>query len=195
MHLFILVYARGVKIFMSKNDKISQYVIFELGSEIYAINIEHVQRIVDDERIRPVPNTSNEIKGIIDVKGKDVSSVSDSGIKDIATVIDLRIKFSIESDKIDEEPYIIITRIDDVIVGLVVDHVIDVIDIADGKLSGKVDETITGKTTDYIQSIYREDSNNEESDLYIILNTNKLLNIEEKKQIDNIEESNTTIVD
>lgn len=166
-----------------------KYVIFEIGKEIYAINILYVDRIVDEQYIRPVPNTKEFVKGIINVKGKDVSSNSDGGIKDIAPVIDLRIKFNIESDKIDKEPYIIISRINDIVVGLIVDNVIDIIEIHESELSGKLDESISVGALDYIQNFYRKkNEETKEEELYIIINMNKLLEVETMEELKDLTE-------
>lgn len=173
---------------MSKN-KLNQYVVFKLGKEIYSINIEHIVRILSDEKIRSVPNTSEEIKGIIHTE------------EDIAPVIDLRVKFDIKSEKRNEIPFIIICRVQqEYVVGLIVDEVIEVIEIIDeeGKESkikpiNLSHANISGKSTEYIEGIYRpnreEKNKDEESeDLFIVLNVNKLLGIETFEEIDSIKE-------
>lgn len=170
-----------------KDIKFDKYVLFEIGREIYAINILYIDRIVDEQYIRKVPNTRDYIKGIINVKGKDTASHSKKGIKDIAPVVDLRLKFNIESDKLDEEPYIIIARIDDVIVGLIVDSVLDVIDIKEEELSGNMEDSISMGATDYIQAFYRHHNEQSEDDeLYIIINMDKLLETETVTELKNI---------
>lgn len=171
-------------------NKLDQYVVFKLGKEIYSINIEYVVRILTDEKIRPIPNTSNEIKGIIHTE------------EDIVPVIDLRIKFEINSDKKDNIPFIIICRVqEDYVVGFVVDEVIEVIEILD--VEGKDSKikpinlshaNVSGKSTEYIQGIYRpnrdenKSKDEEAEDLFIVLNINKLLGLESIEEIDFIKE-------
>lgn len=174
---------------MSKN-KLDQYVVFKLGKEIYSINIEHIVRILTDEKIRPVPNTSEEIRGIIHTE------------EDIAPVIDLRTKFAIKTDKPEEVPFIIICRVqEEYVVGLVVDEVIEVIEIIEeeGKESkikpiNLAHANISGKSTEYIQGIYRPRreekvlDQQEVEDLFIVLDVNKLLELDTYEELDAIKD-------
>jgi len=169
--------------------KLDKYVVFKLGKETYSINIEHVMRILSDEKIRTVPNTSKEIKGIIHTE------------EDIAPVIDLRIKFDISSDKINENPFIIICGVQkEYVVGLIVDEVIEVIEIVeeegkDSKIKpiNLSHANISGKSTEYIEGIYRpnrDDAHNDDNsdELFIVLNVNKLLGLETLDEIDELKE-------
>jgi len=173
-------------IYVSKN-KLNQYVVFKLGKEIYAINIEYIVRILSDEKIRSVPNTSGEIKGIIHTE------------EDIAPVIDLRVKFNIKSEKKEQIPFIIICRVQqDYVVGLIVDEVIEVIEIPDEEKQIKDlnfgTSNINGKSTEYIQGIYRPNREKHEEEekpeeLFIVLNVNKLLGLDSLEEMDQLKDS------
>lgn len=171
---------------MNKN-KLNQYVVFKLGKEIYAINIEYIVRILSDEKIRSVPNTSGEIKGIIHTE------------EDIAPVMDLRVKFNIKSEKKEQIPFIIICRVQtDYVVGLIVDEVIEVIEIPDEEKQIKDlklgTNTMSSKSTEYIQGIYRpnrdkHDEEDKQDELFIVLNVNKLLGLESLEELNQLKES------
>lgn len=155
----------------------NQHVIFKIGRETYAISIDHVERIVTDYKIRPVPNTNKEIKGIINIQ------------EEIAPVIDLRVKFNIDSDKIDIIPYIVICRVQDVIVGLVVDEVSEVFEIERSVDLSTMNETLSNANIEYIQSVYRRNKSidssakDEDDELIIILNSNKLLGLDDLEEL------------
>lgn len=173
---------------MSKTN-LDKYVVFKLGNETYSLNIEYVVRILTDEKIRPVPNTSEEIKGIIHTE------------EDIVPVVDLRVKFDIDSQKKSEIPFIIICNVqEDYVIGFVVDEVLEVIEITEAdngetkiKPINLFHANVSQKSTEYIQGIYRpsRDENKleegEEDDLLIILNVNKLLGLESLEEIDKIQ--------
>jgi purine-binding chemotaxis protein CheW len=171
--------------------KLDQFVVFRIGKELYALDTKYIIRIENDKKVRPVPNTKEEIKGIITVE------------EDIVPLVDLRIKFRIESKKEKEIPYIIVCKIKekDIVVGFIVDDVIVVKDIPSNADLGSISETITGSTTEYIKGIYRpskeenkteekgqESKLEEDDELLIILNINKLLGLEIEKEVKNISE-------
>jgi purine-binding chemotaxis protein CheW len=163
-----------------ENKVETKFIIFKIGREFYAINLDYVERILHDEIIRAVPNTSEEIKGII------------HNDENIVPVIDLRVKFAIQSDKINDVPFIIICKIKEhnLVAGLIVDEVIEVKDIPDQKDLGNINGNLTGNSTAYIQSVYRADKQNKNENLIIILNINKLLGTESLEEIEKIKDDN-----
>lgn len=152
--------------------KLNQFVIFNIGRETYALNTSHIVRIENDKKVRYIPNANKDIKGIITVE------------EDIVPLVDLRTKFQIVSDKNDIIPFIIVCKMkeEEIVVGFIVDEVIEVIEIPEDAKLSNINDVITGSSTEYIEGIYRPeeekdkgDQNNE--DLLIILNVNKLLNL------------------
>jgi purine-binding chemotaxis protein CheW len=169
---------------MSKN-KLTQYVVFKVGKEMYSMNIEYIERIVSNGKIRPIPNTKKEVKGIVNIQ------------EEIVPVVDLRIKFELESDKLDNIPFIIVSRVNDVTLGLVVDEVIEVINITDDTDLGNISGNVVGKASEFIQGIHKKEVQKEgteksvnekdkEYELIVILDANKLLGLEELKDMEKI---------
>jgi purine-binding chemotaxis protein CheW len=151
-------------------NKINQYVVFKIGRETYALNTTHIVRIENDKKVREVPNVKPEIRGIITVE------------EDIVPLVDLRTKFSIDSDKIGQIPFIIVCKIKEkeIVVGFIVDDVIEVIDIPNEVELNNVNDAVVGKNISYIQGIYRPENESDDckeckDELLIILNVNKLL--------------------
>ena len=99
------------------NNNENQYVIFKLENEFYGINISHVQTIEKMLEITRVPKTQSYIKGVINLRGE------------IVPVIDLRDRFNLHKREYDKEARIIVNRIDDILIGFIVDSASEVKDI------------------------------------------------------------------
>lgn len=157
------------------DNKLIQYVVFKIGKEMYAMNIQYTERIVSNEKIRPIPNTRKEIKGIVNIQ------------EEIVPVLDLRVKFDLQSEKIEETPFIIVSRVNDDVVGLVVDEVIEVLPIKNDNNLGNVNPNLVGKASTYIQGIHRKEIKENENakekeknfELIVILDATKLLESDE----------------
>ncbi|OPJ57111.1 chemotaxis protein CheW [Alkalithermobacter paradoxus] len=99
-----------------KNNE-TQYVIFRLDTEYYGINIDYVQTIERIMNITRVPKTDEYIKGVINLRGE------------IVPVIDLRSRFNLPVTDYTNETRIIVNRIDDILIGFIVDSASEVKDI------------------------------------------------------------------
>lgn len=158
------------------NTFYKEYVTFKIGRESYALNIGFVKKIEDSEDIREVPNTSKEVIGIMDFQGEQ-----------IVPVIDLRVLFNIKSLKQESVPRIIISNVNDIWIGFVVDQVDEVIEIEkESEISlGNLTETISKEASHYIQGIYRKKEADETESILIILNAEKLI---ERKKLETLKE-------
>lgn len=99
-----------------------KYLTFSLGGEEYAIGILKVKEIIGMMPITPVPQTPVFVKGVINLRGK------------VIPVIDLRLKFGMESMVYNERTCIIVVEASGlaagrVMMGLVVDSVSEVVNI------------------------------------------------------------------
>lgn len=150
-----------------------EYVTFKVGREYYALNIQYVQKIENTKRIRPVPNTREEEKGIMDFQGEQ-----------IVPIVDLRVLFNIDS--VEKSSHIIVTKVNDVWVGFLVDKADEVIEIEEKDISiDNLSEIIATESNHYIKGIYRkkaqeqkdktESEQKENEKLLIILNPEKLI--------------------
>lgn len=95
-----------------------QYVTFSIKDELYGIDVRRAQEVMNVPRITRVPNTMPFMKGVIDLRGK------------IIPLIDMRIKFKIEEKEYDQKTVIIIIDVKNVICGVIVDSVSDVINMS-----------------------------------------------------------------
>lgn len=94
-----------------------QFVIFKLDTQLYGIDIQTVQIIERIKSIMRVPKTPSWIKGVMNLRGE------------IIPVIDLRTQFELSPKEDDENTRIIIVKIEENMVGIIVDSVKEVIEL------------------------------------------------------------------
>lgn len=96
-------------------------VIFKMGKEEYAFNIEDVSEIIDMTEITPVADSVEHIKGVINIRGQVISIAS------LYTILSLK-----ENHELDQQ--IIVTEVNGNRVGFVVDKVNDVRGVMDDEI-------------------------------------------------------------
>ena len=95
----------------------SKYMTFKSGNEYFGLKIQYVNEIIQIPPITAIPKTEDYIKGLINLRGK------------IIPVIDVRLRFKQEAFEYDDRTCIIVAMVDDVVVGLIVEQIADVIEI------------------------------------------------------------------
>lgn len=107
-------------------DTYQKLLTFSLGGEGYGVSILKVKEIIGMMEITPVPKTPEFIKGVINLRGK------------IIPVMDLRVKFGMESEEYDERTCIIVAEVlikgVQKLLGVVVDTVSEVVTISDDQI-------------------------------------------------------------
>ena len=98
-----------------------KYLTFQLDKEIYGLEILKVQEIIGMMNVTSVPRTPDFVRGVINLRGK------------VIPVVDLRLKFSMETKEDTERTCIIVVQISAasqmVIMGIIVDEVSEVLDV------------------------------------------------------------------
>ena len=106
--------------------KEGKYLTFTLADETYGIGILKVKEIIGMMPVTSVPRTPEFVKGVINLRGK------------VIQVIDLRLKFSMETIDYTERTCIIVVEIDaddsTTLIGTVVDTVSEVINIKEEEI-------------------------------------------------------------
>jgi purine-binding chemotaxis protein CheW len=95
-----------------------KFLTFFLASEEYGLEILKVHEIIGMMPITRVPRTPHFIRGVINLRGK------------VIPVVDLRLKFGMDSKEQTEETCIIVVQAQGVEMGIIVDKVSEVLDIA-----------------------------------------------------------------
>ncbi|MFO1413490.1 MAG: chemotaxis protein CheW [Burkholderiales bacterium] len=97
------------------HNQTHEYLAFRLGTEEYGIDILKVQEIRKYDAVTRIANAPEFIKGVINLRGS------------IVPIVDLRVKFALESAEYNTFTVVIILNVAERIVGIVVDSVSDVI--------------------------------------------------------------------
>jgi purine-binding chemotaxis protein CheW len=95
----------------------SQLLTFNLGEELYGVDILRVQEIKGYTAVTKIPNTPSHIKGVLNLRGT------------IVPIVELRTKFGMPTIEYTAFTVIIIVVVRDKVMGLVVDAVSDVLNI------------------------------------------------------------------
>lgn len=106
----------------SMNAKAGQYLTFQLMSEQYGVPIETVREINRVGEITPVPKTADFVKGVMNLRGK------------IIPVVNLRVRFGMDSQDYTRDTCIIVIDTDIGQVGMIVDSVKEVVDLHDSQI-------------------------------------------------------------
>lgn len=95
-----------------------EFLTFTLGDEHYGLDIMKVKEIRGYEPVTKIANAPAFIKGVLNLRG------------DIVPIVDLRLKFAVGDAVYNEFTIVIMLHIGERIVGIVVDAVSDVVNIA-----------------------------------------------------------------
>ena len=97
----------------------SQFLTFTLQDEEFGIEILRVQEIKGLSRITPIPNMPEYIRGVMNLRGT------------VVPILDLRAKFAMPQSDYNQFTVIIVVTVGEKVLGLVVDAVSDVLNVAD----------------------------------------------------------------
>ena len=109
--------------FTETDDLAGKYLTFYISDAVYGIELLNVLEIISIQAVTTVPSTPVYVKGIINLRGR------------IVPVLDVRLKFGQEEKEYDERTCIIVINIDEMMVGLIVDSVSEVVDFSGDELS------------------------------------------------------------
>lgn len=104
----------------------NQYLTFFLGAEEYGVDILRVQEIKGWDSVTPLPNTAEDMRGVINLRGS------------VVPIIDLRRRFGMQEVEYSKTTVIVVLKVQspkgERTMGFVVDAVSDVYSIPDGEL-------------------------------------------------------------
>ena len=140
-----------------------KYLVFKLGEERFAIPLSSVKEVIGLTSITEIPQVPRFFKGLINLRGKIIS------------VIDLRLKIGLTSSEYcSKKTSIVITEIDEITLGVIVD---DVQEVASYEMGKEIEENIDvhGKISrDYIQGVAKT-----ENRLVLLMNPTSILSSNE----------------
>ena len=147
----------------------NQLVTFQLGDELYGINIMDVKEIVRVQQVRAIPNAPSYVEGIFHLRNE------------IIPIVNLHKRFHLKKITLSEEDELlsgfIILDIDGMKLGVIIDKVSRVVTIEKEDVQPPPQMT-SGIGAEYIQGVVRQ-----ESEYLIILNIRDLFNPKELQKI------------
>jgi purine-binding chemotaxis protein CheW len=149
----------------TKEIKLIQYIVFNLGTEEFGVPIGDVQEIIRTGAITPIPDSPAFIKGVINVRG------------DIVATLDLRARFSLKSNREDMSKHIVITEKDEGLFGLLVDEVTEVLRVSEGAVKPPP-ELVTKAHREYVNGVLTIGNR-----LIILLDLSSVLSEEDMAQL------------
>jgi purine-binding chemotaxis protein CheW len=154
---------------MAENDRQHQLVTFQLGEELYGIDIMDVKEIVRVQNVRPIPNAPMYVEGIFNLR------------KEIIPIINLHKRFHLKKSVMTEEDELlsgfVIIDIDGMKLGIIIDRVSRVVTIKQEEVQPPP-QMLTGIGSEYIRGVVRQDGG-----YLIILEIRALFNPKELQKI------------
>ena len=155
---------------MAGDNNQLQLVTFQLGEELYGVDIMDVKEIVKIQDVRPIPNAPYYVEGIFNLR------------REIIPIINLHKRFRIKKIKIsddtdDFEGGFIILNIEGNKIGIIIDRIARVVMINKDEIK-EPPQMLSGIGTEYIQGVIRRDTN-----YLIMLDIRRLFNSKELQKI------------
>ncbi len=158
---------------MEKDNQI-QVVSFQLGEEVYAIDIMEIKQIVNMQEVREIPNAPPYVEGILNLRGA------------VTPIINLHKRFVLSKPEMSEEDKLlsgfIILEIHNMTLGVIIDKILRVVTL-DAEMVQPPPQMISGIGVEYIQGVVNIDGN-----YIIILNIERLFNPKELQQLSSIQQ-------
>lgn len=138
------------------NEK--QYLTFDIEEETYGLFLKDAKEIIKTPVITNVPNTADHIIGVINLRGQ------------VVPVVNLKKKLNLAKDEDESfaEKKIVVTNIKDIIIGVLVDNVREVVTLDVDNIEEMTDSR-RGLKEDFIEGVV-----NYEGDLLVIINIEKI---------------------
>ncbi len=133
-----------------------KYLTFMLDEECYGMEISFITDIIQMQPIATLPEVRHYVKGIINLRGE------------IIPVMDVRLRFGKPEIPYNERTCVIVARTDSLCVGLIVDSVCEVVQLADENIAPP--PKINGTSNRYIKSIGKV-----EQEIKLLLDFEKLV--------------------
>jgi len=117
---------------LSGSGQAKQYIAFEVGDEIYAVDVMLVESIERMSQITRVPHSPFEVLGVINLRG------------DVIPVMSARRMLGYEEKPADDATRVAIVQHDEYRVGVIVDRVTEILSIPQDRVQWGV-EALGGK--------------------------------------------------
>lgn len=148
----------------------SQYVVFNLDSEEFGIDIMNVKEIIPYQESVNIPNAPEFIEGIINYRGN------------VIPIINLKKRFKLDDFNVTKDTRIIVINIEEKEIGFIVDEASQTVRLDDNQIDPTPD-IISEVDRRFITGVGKIG----EDRLLILLDLHKILTDKEKDQIEMME--------
>ena len=156
---------------MAVGESVYQLVTFQLGEELYGVDIMDVKEIVKIQAIRSIPNAPYYVEGIFNLRSE------------IIPIISLHKRFRLKKLDISDdvsgefEGGFIILNIDGLKIGIIIDRIARVISVNKNEIQPPP-QMLSGTGTEYIHGVVRQNNG-----YLIILDIRSLFNPKEMQKL------------
>ncbi len=155
-----------------ETDDTLKLVTFQLGEELYGVEIMDVDQIVRVQDVRPIPNAPYYVEGIFNLRSE------------IIPIISLHKRFHIKKAVLDDgDEFLggfIILKVQNNKIGIIIDRVARVVDVKQEDIQPPP-QMIAGIGAEYIHGVVRKDDG-----YLIILEIHRLFNPKELQKLTNL---------
>lgn len=146
-----------------QGGKRNKHLIFELDNMVFGIPLSQVKEIIGMANITAIPDAPGFFRGIINLRGQVIS------------VIDLKTKLAVgKRDSSSKKPCIIICEFGDIMLGSIVDDVVEVHGFEECDIEHSVDIQ-SSVSREYITGVAKDKNRG----LILLLDVGKVLNVQE----------------
>ncbi|MDA8427219.1 MAG: chemotaxis protein CheW [Treponema sp.] len=107
-------------------EGLGRYLTFELADELFAVEVERVEVVLETATITRVPKAAAYLKGVINYRGA------------VIPVADLRVRFGVDAAPTENAAAIVVLRIrygaEDLTIGMLADKVLEVIELSPSQI-------------------------------------------------------------
>jgi purine-binding chemotaxis protein CheW len=152
-------------------DKKTSYINLRIGSESFAISVYKVLEIIQFEQLTKVPNSSDFVPGVLNFRGS------------IVPVIDMHKRFHAEDCHSEDKMVVVVDIMNkdkNVLMGLLVDQVTDVIEFEYKDIKSVPDLGIR-YNPEFLEGFIEQ-----ENKFIMVLNIDRVLNVTELAEVNQI---------
>jgi len=143
-----------------------QLVVFQLGAELYGVEISRVHEIIRLQSVTRVPRSPAFVEGVINLRGK------------VIPVVDLRRRFGLPTADHTRASRIVVVEIGDQVVGIIVDGVSEVLRVS-SLIVEPPSPFVAGIDSEYLHGIAKLPER-----LVILLDLDRILAKEERRALE-----------
>ncbi|WP_067840136.1 chemotaxis protein CheW [Amphibacillus sediminis] len=147
-----------------------KYIVFQLNGQAYGASIQQIVSIERLQEVVPLPQASAFIEGITKLRGE------------VIPVIDLKARMSLPRSEQTDQSRMLVSLVEGVSVGFIVDAASDVIDI-DDEIIEEAPTTIKGVNANFLNGVAKL-----EDRLLLLVDLSYILNHEELNEVKQVVE-------